>query len=89
LCFHHDEIVHFAIRRLHTANVSLKNVQESQHHHVEEDRQKKLHDLEDVSIDRVIEHHRKNSEVHHEQEDFVNNENASIIVRHVHEMLID
>jgi hypothetical protein len=63
-----------------------KNVQESQHHHIEEDRQERLHDFEDVSIDRVIEHHQKNSWVHHEQEDFVNSENASIIARHVHEM---
>jgi hypothetical protein len=58
----------------------------NQHHHVEKDRQERLHDFEDVSIDRVIEHHRKNSWVHHEQEDFMNNENTSIIVRHVHEM---
>jgi hypothetical protein len=61
LCFHHDAIAHFAIHRLHTANVSFKSVQENQHHHIEEDRQERLHDLEDVSIDRVIEHHRKNS----------------------------
>ncbi len=86
MCFHHDVAAYFVIRRLHTANVSFKNVQENQHHHVEKDRQKKLHDLEDISIDRVIEHHRKNSWIHHEQEDFVNNEDVSIIVRHVHEM---
>jgi hypothetical protein len=86
LCFHHDAIAHFAIRRLHTADVSLKSVQESQYHHVEDSRQKRLHDLENVSIDRVIEHHRKKSEVHYEQKDFVNNENALTAVRHVHEM---
>jgi hypothetical protein len=40
LCFHHDAIFHFVIHRLHTTNVSFKNVQKNQHHHIEEDRQK-------------------------------------------------
>ncbi len=61
MCFHHDAVIHFAIHRFHTADVSFKNVQKNQHHHIEENRQKKLHDFENVSIDRVIEYHRKNS----------------------------
>ncbi len=86
MCSHHDAVFHLVIHRLHTADVSFKSVQKSQHHDVEEDRQERLHDLENVSIDRIIEHHRKNSWVHHEQKNFVNNEGSSIIVRHVHEM---
>ncbi len=84
MCFHHDATAYFVIYYLYTTNVSFKNVQKNQHYHVKKNRQKRLHDLENVLIDRVI--HRKNSWIYHEQEDFVNNENASIIARHVHEM---
>jgi hypothetical protein len=36
-------------------------------HHDKKDWWKRLHNFENVSIDRIIEHHAKNFEVHHEQ----------------------
>jgi hypothetical protein len=71
---------------MHITNVSSENVQKNHHRHVKKGRQRELHDFENVSIDRFIEHHWKNSEVHHKQENLVNNESALIAARHVHEM---
>jgi hypothetical protein len=71
---------------MHSASVSLEDLQSDQYHHFKENRQRRLHDFESVSIDRLIEHHEKNSDVHNEQEDFVNNEDLSITARYVHEM---